>query len=295
MFFGWMEDVIRACIHIQMRWGEARVKFTFLCASSRFYLPLGLVSVCWGFLVTQCTNHEQKQHVSTSCPIDVMIVEWRNRLESDLEAAACIAWCMCVCVCVFNLHNICFLRSFPAAINCWLSFVFDKRRRTRRRRWRRKGHLRNGAQASVEPNCVFSFPLFFGTFCWKISGMRHTYTVRLWSFAQGDVYLQGSKGKSSTASPGCSCSEGGTEADGEQSFAPCVGPTLGRIWSVQGLQIAHTLKVKICIAPAVSFCPAEVGSQWLCRGLHHWHPPKPFHRDPRRSSGERWPLRLTWF
>lgn len=37
MLLQWMEDVMRASIHIQMRC-EARVKFTFLCASSLFLI-----------------------------------------------------------------------------------------------------------------------------------------------------------------------------------------------------------------------------------------------------------------
>lgn len=54
-------------------------------------------------------------------------------LLSGLEASAIgthLARCTCVdvCVCVFNRNNICFLHSLPAAINRWLSWVFDKGR-----------------------------------------------------------------------------------------------------------------------------------------------------------------------
>lgn len=137
------------------------------CVHPPFFLVLRSASL--GFSGnTQYTNHEQKQPVSTSCTIDVMIVDWRKRLPSVLEAAACVACCMCVCVCVFNLHNICFLRSFPAATNCWLSFVFDKRRRRKKDTWR------NGAQAQHRAKL---WGVFLCTFCRKIHSMGHIHCL----------------------------------------------------------------------------------------------------------------------
>lgn len=82
----------------------------------------------------------------------------------------------CVRRCVFNQYNICFLRSFPAAINCWLSLGFDKSP---------GGGVEEDERTvkeieSVKPNGVLHI-------FWKITSMTDAYTEPL-KFAGGDIH-----------------------------------------------------------------------------------------------------------
>ena len=80
-------------------------------------------------------------------------------------------------VCVFNQNNICFLDLLPAAINHWLSCVFDK---GPGERGEREDGFRNGARANVEPNGVLHIS-------WEITSTRHAY-IKALKFAVGDFY-----------------------------------------------------------------------------------------------------------
>lgn len=100
---------------------------------------------------------------------------WQPLKQQRAPLARHDAW---VRRCVFNQNNICFLRSFPAAINRWLSLGFDKSLEARGRR--RKDSLRNRARANVEPNGVLHI-------FWEITSTTHAYIKPL-KFAGGDVY-----------------------------------------------------------------------------------------------------------
>lgn len=134
-------------------------------------------------------NLKNGQSVGTLFPLQHMLSRYHDSGLQDLALNSCqalkqqpLTWrgacvCGCVGVCAFNQNNICFLHSFPAAINCWLSWVFDN---GPGEKGGRKDSFRNGAQANVEPNGILHIS-------WEITSTRHACIAAL-KFAVGDVY-----------------------------------------------------------------------------------------------------------
>lgn len=263
--------------HPDVMWSAGEI-YIFVCILPFSCWPLGLVSVHWGFLLAHNTQIMNKNSLSARRRCNDCRLEEATAVSPPGSSVHCM---LRACVCMFNLHNICFLHSFPAATNCWLSFVFDKRRRRERTRWEME--LR-------QHRAKWCFFFFLHILQKNQQPEAHTHCQ-----AVTRCLSAGLKGK--IASPGCS-SLGWGDGWGIRGYrgegvALRVSDTRWSEWRFQGLQMAPMFKAKICVDPAVSFCPAEVGSQLLCRGLHFWHPTKPSQRNSWLSSGDVWPL--CWF